>query len=148
MPFTELKEVETTIERRSSRTDIAFDCLYRIYKDNDKIEAEMFDQNEHFARTFYYQGDFSEEINEAFNHYFDDTLELIDLLLECDPEFRIHDHFDEEGEFYISMLGFFKEELYTEGSYEEGYYDCLALAPTIVSYELVKKEDAIKEFMP
>ena len=58
----------------------------------------MFYQNEHFARTFYYQGDFSEEINEAFNHYFDDTLELIDLLLECDPEFRIHDHFDEKSD--------------------------------------------------
>lgn len=147
MPVTEITEIKGTVERRSSRTDIAFDCLYRIYKDGDKIEAEMFDQNTHFASTFYYQGNFSDETNEAFNHYFDDTLELIDLLLECDPDFKIHDHFDEEGEFYISMMGFFKEELYTDGSYEEGYYDCLMLIPAIVSYEFVKKEDAIKGFV-
>lgn len=142
MPIIDITELIPSTKRRSSRTDIAFDCLYRVYKDGVRIELEELDSNTYYARTFYHKGDYSQDIDDAFDEFFSDTIDLTDLLLGCDPSFRLHDHFDEDGEFFISIMGVFKEETYTEGSYEEGYYDCLRLIPEVISYEMVDKNDA------
>lgn len=136
--------METKTEQRPARTDILFEAIYRLYLDNGRISTEYIYHDTAHLSTLGYRGDFSEEEINALSDYFDDPLEFFDTMLENDPKFEIK--LNDEEDVYISFIGKFKEETYTEGSWEEGYYDCLRLVPVVTGYEFVTEED-VKEFL-
>lgn len=134
--------IESTKERRASRTDICFDGLFRFYRNfQGSWNVENCEFNPHYAKTFNFQGDFSEDINESVSEYLEDPLEFIDLLLEIDPAFNLLEH-EKDEEVHISVIGVFLETTEQEGDYENGYYDILILTPKIASYEIVDNSKA------
>lgn len=136
--------MKTKTEQRPRRTDILFEAIYRLYLDNGRINTEYVYHDTVHLSTLGYQGDFSEEEINALNDCFDDPLEFFDTMLGNDPKFKIDLKGNED--IYISIIGKFKEETYTEGSWEEGYYDCLRLVPVVTGYEFVAEEN-VKEFL-
>ena len=136
--------METRIEKRPCRTGILFEAIYRLYMDDGKINTEYIYHDSVHLSTIGYQGDFSEEEINSLCDHFDDPLEFFDTMLGFNPKFKIDLKDDED--IYISFVGEFREETYTEGSWEEGYYDCLRLIPVIIGYEFVAEED-VKEFL-
>jgi hypothetical protein len=138
--ITELKKVKA--ENGPMRSDIGFEGYFRFYKDdfgNTSVEELYFIAA--YTKTFYYDdGWINDLIDEAKSQYLNDSLELIDLLLECDPEFKL-DHFDDEDEFIISIVGFFIEEEGKDGDWETGYYSIPIFIPKIAGFDIVKKED-------
>ena len=135
-------EIEIKSTSGPTRTKILFEAIYRIYLDNGHIQTECFYHDSVFLGTLGFHSDFSEEILESLDVFFDDPLEFINAMLGHDPKFRIDLKSTEEV--YIHILGDFKEETFTEGSWEEGYYDCLRLIPIVRGYEIVPKKDVLE----
>lgn len=123
------------------RTEILFEAIYRLYIDNGTLKTEHFYHDSIFLSTLGYQGDFSEEVTNSLDIFFDDPLEFMDSMLAYDPKFRVDLKNEEDA--YIHIIGEFKEEVFTEGSWEEGYYDCLRLIPIIRGYEVVEESDVL-----
>lgn len=135
-------DVETAVERSASRTDIAFDGLFRFYRNEQNLwDVENCEFRPHYARTFNFQGDLQEDIDMSVSEHFEDPLEFIDLLLEVDSVFWPKDH-EKNDEFYVSIIGVFLETTEQDGDYENGYYDILVLTPKIISYEIVDNDEA------
>ena len=135
-------DIKVTEEIRASRTDVAFDGLFRFYRNmQNTLDVENCEFRPHYAKTFNFQGDLSGEIESAVSEYFEDPLEFIDLLLEVDSVFWPKDH-EKNDEFYVSIIGVFLETTEQDGDYENGYYDILVLTPKIISYEIVDNNDA------
>ena len=135
-------DVETAVERSASRTDIAFDGLFRFYRNEQNMwDVENCEFRPHYARTFNFQGDLQEDIDMSVSEHFEDPLEFIDLILEIEPHFNLLDN-EKDGEFYISIIGIFTETNEQEGDYENGYYDVLVLYPEIITFEIVDNKKA------
>ena len=136
-------ELKAPVETKNKpmRSDIAFDGFYRIYKnDTGSIEVEELFFRAVYTKTFYFDDGWISDCVDLAKAELNDPLEFIDLMLECDPSFKVRRHFDEEDEYIISIVGVFLEETNTEGSWEEGYYDVMEFVPKIAGYEIIKRE--------
>ena len=140
--MTKILEFGVKVENGPMRSDIGFEGYFRFYKENGQISVEELYFDKMYAKTFYYDdGWISDFVDDARTQYLNDSLEFIDLLLECDPSFKINDHFDDEDEFIISIAGLFIEKEETDGDWETGYYSIQVFIPKIAGFDIIKKED-------
>lgn len=138
-------EMKETIKQKSIRSGIGFEGLFRFYLDEGGICTEEIEFISAYTKTFYYDdGWISDIVDETKSHYFHDTLEFIDLMIEYDPQFRPRILMDNDGDCLISIVGFFDEKEEQEGDWETGYYSIPVFTPKIAGYEVIKEEDKLK----